>query len=48
VGSLCQDSNVRPTRIFTADIRIIQYIAGHLKDDAMTAIVARVVEIMQQ
>nr|WP_321353013.1 type II toxin-antitoxin system PemK/MazF family toxin [uncultured Methanoregula sp.] len=47
-GSLRQDSNVRPTRIFTADKRIIQYTAGHLKDDTMTAIVNRVVEIIQQ
>jgi mRNA interferase MazF len=47
-GSLRQDSNVRPTRIFTADKRIIQYTAGHLKDDAMTAIVDRVVEIIQK
>ena len=27
-GSLRQESNVRPTRIFTADKRIIQYTAG--------------------
>ncbi|MFA6333660.1 MAG: type II toxin-antitoxin system PemK/MazF family toxin [Methanoregula sp.] len=47
-GSLRQDSNVRPTRIFTADKKIIQYTAGHLKDDAMTEIVNRVVEIMRQ
>ena len=47
-GSLRQDSNVRPTRIFTADKKIIQYTAGHLNDNAITAIVDRVVEIMQQ
>jgi len=47
-GSLRQDSNVRPTRIFTADKKIIQYTAGHLKDNMITAIVDRVVEIMQQ
>ena len=47
-GSLRQDSNVRPTRIFTADKKIIQYNAGHLNDNAITAIVNRVVEIMQQ
>ena len=47
-GSLRQDSNVRPTRIFTADKKIIQYSAGHLKDDAISAIVNRVVEIIQQ
>ena len=47
-GSLRQDSNVRPTRIFTADKKIIQYTAGHLKDDAMTAVVDRVVDLLQQ
>ena len=46
-GSLRQEINARPTRIFTADKKIIQYIAGHLKDEAMTAIVNRVVEIIQ-
>jgi mRNA interferase MazF len=47
-GSLRQESNVRPTRIFTADKRIIQYTAGHLNDEKMSAIVDRVVEIFQQ
>ena len=47
-GSLRQESNVRPTWIFTADKRIIQYTAGHLKDDAMTTIVDRLVEIIQE
>ena len=47
-GSLRQESNVRPTRIFTADRRIIQYTAGHLNDDKMTAVVNRVVEIIQE
>ena len=46
-GSLRQESNVRPTRIFTADKRIIQYTAGHLNDEKMSAIVDRVVEIFQ-
>jgi len=47
-GSLRQDSNIRPTRIFTADKRIIQYTAGHLKDDTITAIINRVIEILKQ
>ena len=47
-GSLRQESNVRPTRIFTAGKRIIQYTAGHLNDEAMTAIINRVIEIIQQ
>nr|WP_320161578.1 type II toxin-antitoxin system PemK/MazF family toxin [uncultured Methanoregula sp.] len=46
-GSLRQDSNVRPSRIFTADKNIIQYIAGHLKDDAMERIVNSLIEIVR-
>lgn len=45
-GSLRQDSNVRPTRIFTADKRIIQYTAGHLNDNALEKIAGRVIEII--
>jgi len=47
-GSLRQESNVRPNRIFTADTRIVQYVAGHLNDDPVTAIVRRVIEIFQE
>jgi len=47
-GSLRQESNVRPTRIFTADKRIIPYTAGHLNDQKMTAVVDRIVEIIQE
>ncbi|MEN6395552.1 MAG: hypothetical protein ABFC78_03605 [Methanoregula sp.] len=47
-GSLRQESNIRPARIFTADTRIVQYVAGHLKDEPMTAIIDRVVEIIQE
>ncbi len=46
-GSLRQESNVRPTRIFTADKKIIQSIAGHLKDDVIKKIDRRVIEIVQ-
>jgi mRNA interferase MazF len=47
-GSLRQVSNVRPARIFTADKKIIQYIAGHLKDDAMGRIITRIIEIIRE
>ena len=47
-GSLRQESNIRPARIFTADKKIIQYIAGHLNDDAMERIVTRVIEIIRE
>ena len=47
-GSLRQESNVRPTRIFTADKRIIQYTAGHLNDKKTRAIIDQIVKIMQE
>jgi mRNA interferase MazF len=46
-GSLRQESNVRPTRIFTADMSIIAYKAGHLNRMAMEKITDRVVGILQ-
>ena len=46
-GSLRQESNVRPTRIFTADTSIIAYKAGHLNRMAMDKITDRVVGILQ-
>lgn len=46
-GSLHQDSNIRPNRLFTADIRIIQYKAGHLNDETTGRIVDRIIEILQ-
>jgi len=45
-GSLRQESNVRPTRIFTADTSIIAYKAGHLNTMAMEKITDRVIGIL--
>jgi mRNA interferase MazF len=47
-GSLRQESNVRPTRIFTADKKIILYTAGHLKDEAIEKIAKLVIEIIKE
>jgi len=47
-GSLRQDSNVRPNRLFTADSRIIQYRAGHLKDQALNAVIDRIIRILKE
>jgi mRNA interferase MazF len=47
-GSLRQESNVRPTRIFTADKRIIQYTAGHLSDQKMRTVIDGVVEVIRE
>ena len=46
-GSLRQESNVRPNRLFTADSRIIQYRAGHLKDPALNAVIDRIIRILK-
>lgn len=46
-GSLRVESNVRPTRIFTADKRIVQYIAGHLNEDTMGKVIDRVTAIFR-
>jgi mRNA interferase MazF len=46
-GSLRQESNVRPTRIFTADTSIIEYKAGHLNSVVMEKITDRVIGILK-
>jgi mRNA interferase MazF len=46
-GSLRQESNVRPTRIFTADTSIIEYKAGHLTSVVMEKITDRVIGILK-
>ena len=46
-GSLRQESNVRPNRIFTADASIIAYQAGHLNRTVMEKITNRVIAILQ-
>jgi len=47
-GSLRQQSNVRPNRIFTADRHIILYRAGHLTDQKTEEVVKRIVAILRQ
>ena len=47
-GSLRQDSNVRTNRLFTADTRIIQYRAGHLKDHAIEPVITRIIGILSE
>lgn len=46
-GNLRQKSNVRPNRIFTADIRIILYRIGRLKADKIDEIIKKVIEILK-
>ncbi|MEW6201492.1 MAG: type II toxin-antitoxin system PemK/MazF family toxin [bacterium] len=46
-GSLKQDSNVRPNRIFTTDQNIILYRIGHLRQNKFDEIIQKIVEILQ-
>jgi mRNA interferase MazF len=47
-GSLKQTSNIRPSRIFTADRHIILYRAGHLRTEKTNEVIRKVVEILKQ
>ena len=47
-GGLRRKSNIRPNRIFTADVRIILYRVGHLKPDKVNEVIEKVVEILRQ
>jgi len=46
-GSLKQDSNVRPNRLFTEDKNIILYSIGKLKKQKISQIINRLVEIIK-
>lgn len=45
-GTLRQDSNIRPNRIFTGDSSIILYRAGVLSARKVQEVVARIVQIL--
>ena len=47
-GSLRQQSNLRPNRVFTADRHIVLYVAGHLADEKTAEAVERLVAILRQ
>ncbi len=47
-GTLKHVSNVRPNRLFTADRHIILYRVGHLESKKTEAVIAKIVEIVQQ
>jgi mRNA interferase MazF len=46
-GGLRRKSNVRPNRIFTADMRIILYRAGHLKEDKTGEVIKQIIGILE-
>ena len=45
-GGLRQPSNIRPSRLFTADRAIVLYRVGRLRRDKMDEITARIVELV--
>jgi len=45
-GALHQDSFVRPNHIFTADSNIVLYKAGEVKNDAMSKVIEKIIEII--
>ena len=45
-GSLRQESNIRPNRLFTADNRIIQYRVGHLNDEHLEQVIQKIIGIL--
>ncbi len=47
VGTLRQKSNIRPSRMFTSDIRIILYRVGQLKPDKVAKVIEGVMGILQ-
>ena len=47
-GTLKQESNARPNRIFTADRHIVLYQIGHLKPAKTKEIIDGIVEILHQ
>ena len=47
-GSLRQQSNIRPNRVFTADGHIILYVAGRLTEQKTAEAVDRLVAILRE
>ena len=46
-GSLNQDSNIRPNRVFTADSHIILYKVGNLNVTKITEVINKIIEIIK-
>lgn len=47
-GSLNQDSNIRPNRIFTADKHIILYRVGQVKSEKVRQVIDALVNILKK
>ena len=46
-GELRQASNIRPNRLFTADVHIILYRIGSIKQEKMNQVINKVIEIIR-
>lgn len=46
IGTLKQISNIRPNRIFTADIHIVLYKIGNLRTEKVCLVINKIVEIL--
>jgi len=46
-GSLKRSSNIRPNRIFTADVQIIQYKIGTLKNEKIEEVINKIIQIIK-
>ena len=47
-GSLNQESNIRPNRLFTADNQIILYRIGNIKKIKLDQVINKIVEIIKE
>lgn len=47
-GSLKQQSNIRPNRIFTSDSHIILYKIGSLKKEKLNEVIEEIIEIIRK
>lgn len=46
-GSLKRKSNIRPNRLFTADIHIVLYKIGHLKNNMINKVIEKIIQMIQ-
>ena len=46
-GSLNRKSNIRPNRIFTADKKILLYVAGHLTQEKISETIEKIIKILR-
>ncbi len=47
-GSLNQDSNIRPNRLFTADGQIVLYRIGNIKKIKLDLVIKKIIEIIKE